>query len=56
MLNPLELELTAVCETACRFWGPNLGPLGEQQMFLTTELAHFVLFLMYDITWDIPKF
>lgn len=25
------------CEPPCRFWEPNTGPLGEQQMFLSTE-------------------
>lgn len=56
MLNPLELELTTACEPSCGFWRSNLGPVGEQQVFLTTELAYFVLFLMYKITLDIPKF
>jgi hypothetical protein len=53
VLNPLELELTA---PPCGFWGPNFGPLEEQQVFLTSELAHFVLFLIKEITLDIPKF
>lgn len=31
-------EVTDSCELLCRCWAPNLGPLQEQQILLTTEL------------------
>lgn len=36
-LGPLELELTAGCETPCGCWALNLGLLQERQVALTAE-------------------
>ena len=47
----LELEIAEGCETPSACWDSNLGPLREQQVFLTTEpflqpkSLHFRLFL-----------
>lgn len=54
MSGPLVLELMESCKPPHGYWELNLGPLGEQSVCLTTELAFQCPLTTHPVCFAIP--